>query len=480
MKKYDKVIDYFVNAENDTFDNSQKNLYTKEQYKLLLNNVLMVLKKNKDADISELRQELYKMSGLEDIIRDFVLFKKKTPGLVLKYGTPSYQEKIIVGSKEEVVLDKNNEFVSSIKPMEEDTIFDLASLTKLFTSVAILQLAGNEMLRIDDRIGKYLPEFNNLGNHTIFDLLTYEPYRTDKRIDSARDKEEAEQILFDAKPVPFKESYLKDRYNDIGPMILKYIVEKVSGIPFDRYVKENILDKADMKSTFVKVPDELINKVANCNYDYRVLDNGNLVYRDFVKPGIASDTKAVILGQPQGILSGHAGLFSSCDDMYSFGNGLMNGKVLHPLLTREMAKNRTGVITSINPYYGFLCNSKHPNAIFSDMHQGLSGSAFSQSGWSGTYSLVDPILHINLSYLSNRVHNRLTSIPSKYKNFVYNRNGLNVIFDGKREIIDTNIYGFERRKITEACLALCIQEKMLEEIIGIDEEKENVKVRKIK
>ena len=482
MKKYDAIIDSFIEKENDTSDYSQKNLFSKEQYGLLLNNVLKILKENKDADIQELRQKLYEMSNLENMIRDFILNSKKAPGAVIKFGTPFYQEKIVVGNKQEVILNDNQELVSSIKPMEEDTIFDLASCSKLFTSVAILQLAGRCELRIDDKISKYLPQFSNLGNHTIFDLLTYEPYVTEKRIDNACNSKEAEEILFSAKPKPFSEAYGKDRYNDIAPMILKYIVEKVSGMSFNDYVKKNIFDKAKMDSSFVKVPSNLLDNVANCNYDYRILNNGELIYRDFAKPGVSSDSKAVILGQPDGILSGHAGIFSSCDDVYNFCNGLIDGKVLHPALTKEMAKNRTGKVSSTNPYYGFLCNSKHPNEIFCDMHQGLSGSSFSQSGWTGTYIASDPANGINLTYLSNRVHNRLTSYPDTFKYKLINRGNVNVISDGKKEIIDSSIYGFERRKITKACLSLALQERMLEEIVGhdCDIEKENVKLRKIK
>lgn len=465
MKNYDNIIYSLLEANNDTVDITQKNLCSKEYYQKLLDTVLEVLKKNKHANLSEIRNKLYERSLLDQKLRSFFLQRRKAPGAVISFGTSNHQDKFVIGNSQEVYMNNNGVLVPSVKEMKEDTLFDLASCTKLFTSVAILQLAGNSELRLDDNIRKYLPQFKNIGNHTIFDLLTYEPYHTERRIDEAKSIDEAESILFTATPYTKEECEGKDRYNDIAPMILKYIVEKVSGMSFEEYVQRNILNKAFMKSTYVKVPDSKLDKVAN--YNYFSTDKG--IISD-VYPGIATDRKAVVLGQPEGKLSGHAGLFSTSDDMGSFGRGLINGLVLHPALTREMAKCRThaNLVRTTNginyvPYYGFLCNSKHPNIYFSEVFQPLSGSSLSQSGWSGSHITIDPINDINISFLSNRTHNRVVS-------------------GNNNSMINATIYGYEKKEIINACLELAIQEKILEEIIGkqIEKDKEKEKIRIIR
>lgn len=475
-----KYLDNFLERLNDTSDVSQKNLYTKEQYEKLMNVVVDVLKKNKHANISEIREELFRRSGLEQALRNFFLVQKKAPGGVIRFGTGKHQEQIVIGNRQEVYFDGNNYF-DDVIPMEENTIFDLGSLTKQFTSVAILQLAGEGELSLADPVAKYLPEFSNIQDVTIFDLLTFRPLITDKRIDKALNKEEAEDILFNVKKKPIDNT---DRYNDIAPMVLKYIVEKVSGLSYADYVKYNILNKAGMNNTFVRVPEEEIHKIANSNYSATVDSEGNVTIDNTVLPGIVTDKKAVVMGQPDGILSGHAGLFSTSSDMASFQRGLINGLVLHPALTREMAKNRTGahLVRTANGFYttsyGFLCNSKNPSKIFTDVHHGLSGSAFSQSGWPGTYMTVDPLNDINLAYLSNRTHNRITSLAPNFTPELTNKS---VEYKG-RQIIDASIYAWNRRDITDKCIELAIQEKMLEEILGrdLDKVREDVKVRVLK
>lgn len=467
------IIDKFITRLNDTDDVQQMNLYSKQEYEDLLRVVLEVLNENKDASINEIREELFKRSGLEQLLTDFYLRDLKAPGAVLSFGTSKYQEQIVIGNKQEVDMNSGS-FKINLQPNEADTIYDLASVTKLFTAVSILQLAGKSELSIADKASKYLPEFKNLGNITIYDLLTYVPLITRERIDSAHTIDEAESYLFSARPKTRSEAYGTDRYNDIAPMILKYIVEKVTGIPFDQYVKENILEKAGMNNTFVKVPSYKLNKVANNNYPLRLLSNGSVSIDQTIPIGNASDKKAVALGQPEGILPGHAGLFSTSEDMTKFSKGIISGLVLHPALTKEMAKNRTLNDTVIsgniiyNPSYGFLCNSKNHSSTFTDVFPGLSGRSFSQSGWSGTYVAIDPVNDINLSLLSNRTHNRVINLDPTQS---YRLRGTG--------LVDTSVYGFERRKITDACMKLALQEKMLEELLKDDIVKEDKPKKRI-
>ena len=404
-----------------------------------------------------------------------------------KYKVIFYDEDgtTILDSQE--IDEVNGKLVSSPKSMEVDSIFDLASITKLFTSVAILQLAGEEKLRLDDSIKMYLPQFSSLGNHNIFNLLTYQPYYTYDRIDTAKSLREAEQLLFNAKPYEATEFFGRDRYNDISPMILKYIVEKVSGLSFWEYVRKNILNVKGMDNTFVKVPDDKLSKVVNFNYFGKVMGDGSFALQRNVKPGIASDPKAVILGQKDGILPGHAGLFSTVDDITQFSRGLTDGTILHPDLTRAMSRARTtsDVVYSCGvsyvPFYGFLCESKNPNKFFNEVFYPLAGSSLSKSGWVGNKVTIDPLNKVNLTFLSNRTHNRLVSCDGKYtSSLTKTPNGREYIDYNGHEFIDSSIFSFERKDITDLCLELALKERILEEIVGTHDIEEEKNIRKIK
>ena len=119
------------------------------------------------------------------------------PGMVMCYETPKYSETIILGNKKEIIMTDKGDFVSKIEKMEENTIFDLASITKIFTSFSILLLEQRGNLSIYDEVIKYDPRFKNLKGITLFDLLTFQvPLKTTKRIDGVKSREEAEELLF--------------------------------------------------------------------------------------------------------------------------------------------------------------------------------------------------------------------------------------------------------------------------------------------
>ena len=80
------------------------------------------------------------MSHVEDKVKSFILERKMAPGMVIKYGTSNFEEIIVIGNREEVELDASGNLVPAIKKMTDDTIFDLASVTKLYTILSIIKL----------------------------------------------------------------------------------------------------------------------------------------------------------------------------------------------------------------------------------------------------------------------------------------------------------------------------------------------------
>lgn len=477
----DSYINNLYESQNIGADETQKNLYKKEGYLKLLKEVLKVLKDNKDLSIEELREKLYEKSKLEDLLKDFFLDRGMAPGAVITYGTKNFQERITIGNKQEVVM-KNGILVPSKEEMTNDTIFDLASVTKLFTSISILKLVQDGELNINDEVIKYVPEFKNLKGITILELLTFEPLVTSGKVDSTEDMSEVESILFSAKR---QEDIKKGdaKYNDIAPMVLKYVIEKISGITYKEYVQREILDKLGMDNTFVNIPDEKISQVANSNYDLRIDDKGRYIIRTKATKGISTDDKARILGQPEGILSGHAGLFSNSKDMTVLARALIENKILNLDIRDEMIKNRRGKLVidktgkkNFMQYFGMLVYSKNPNPVNTEVRHFLSGKSFASAGWSGTQQTIDPVNNLNLTFLSNRSHNRLTSIAENQKyRIIRNDNSLqNTVLSPSGEMIDASRYAYERDDVITKCMELALEYKMLEDITGYS--KDNKKI----
>lgn len=487
----DKFLEDYVNEmyekQNKGAVAAQQGLYSKEDYYKLLKPVMDVIAKNGDKTLDEMRDILYEQSGIEENIRDFVYKREMVPGLVFTYGTNNFRETVIVGNRQEVTLDNDGHIVPEPEKMTEDTIFDLASITKLYTSLSILKLVQEGTISLDDEIVKYAPEFKNLKGVTIFDLLSFRlPLKTNGRVDRALSKEDAQNILFDIE-VDQESNNLKP-YTDMGAMVLKYVIEKASGTNYYNFVEENILKPLNMTDTHVVVPKTKINRVASTNLDGMYYKDGNFRINTSNPKGIVYDPKARILGAPSGDLTGHAGLFSTADDMTSLAKGIMSGRVVDDKYVEEMAKNRTGkkVIIDGQPknvqYLGYLCYSKNPVLADSEIYHAMSGRTLASAGWTGAQLTVDPLNELYFFMAGNRSHNRMTYIdPAQKDKVVMDENGKKTIIlpDG-REMIDATRFAWDRDSIVvHPALRLAIQYKMLEDFYNLSNEKEETRSRTI-
>ena len=151
-------------------------------------------------------------------------------------------------------------------PATERTIFRIASLTKVFSAIAILQLAEQGLLRLDDPVEKHLVWFcmhsyTKNQSMTIRDLLTHssglerEPYFSYGKVVGYPDKSELQKHL-PKESIHFKpgEALL---YSNLGYVILGWIVEKASGMPFEKYLQQKVIGPLQMGSTFCKAPAQM-------------------------------------------------------------------------------------------------------------------------------------------------------------------------------------------------------------------------------
>ncbi len=486
----EKYVDSLYERQNIGAVAEQQGLYTKKDYYELLKSVMDVINTYKDYSLEELREKLYEQSHIEENIRDFIYRKEMAPGIVFTYGTDKYRESVVAKNRQEVTLDSNGNIVPAVEKMTEDTIFDLASVTKMFTSLSILKLVSMGIIDLNDKITKYAPEFKNLEGVSVFDLMSFGvPLKTNGRLDRASSREEAEKILFDI-AVDQENNNLRP-YNDMGAMVLKYVVEHASGMDFYDFVDKNILRKLEMNDTNVVVPKEKLSRVASTNLDGKYYKDGNFFITTEAPKGVAFDPKAQIMGQSDGVLSGHAGMFSTVDDMAALAKGILNGQVLDDKYIEMMAKNRTGReyfddndLKHYVQYLGLLCYSKNPELSSSEVYHALSGRTFASAGWTGTQLTVDPLNQLFFFMASNRSHNRMTFIdPTRKDEVTVDENGKKTIIlpDGSKKI-DATRYAWDRDSVVvHPAIKLAMQYKMLEDFYGLKKSdvEQNKVIRKI-
>ncbi len=474
-----EYIENLYNKQNINMKVEQKNLYTRQQYYELLKPVIEAVSEYKDYSISEIRSILFKKSGIEEKVRDFIYNKEMVPGMIFSYGTNNYKETVVIGNKQEVALDSNGNIVPALEKMTDDTIFDLASVTKLFTSLSILKLVETSVIKLDDEIIKYAPQFKKMNGITVLDLLSFGvPLKTNGRVDTASSLEESEKILFDIEVDTDNNNYRP--YTDMGAMVLKYVIEGASGQKYYDYIDRNILNKLNMTDTHVVVPKYKLDRVASTNLDGKYYKDGNFAITKNAPKGTVYDPKAQAMGQQLGNLSGHAGLFSTANDMTSLAKGIIGGQIIDDKYVEEMAKNRTGKEYLENEkakyvqYLGYLCYSKNPILGDSELFHAMSGRSFSSAGWTGTQITVDPINNLFLFMSGNRSHNRMTFIdPTQREKVTVDEKGKKeiVLPDGSVKI-DATRFAWDRDEVAvHPALKLAIQYKMVEDLYTLMNEK---------
>ncbi len=214
--------------------------------------------KNISASVPELQKGSLK--NIPDIVKK-AISKRQIPGAV-----------ILIGDREDVIY-RRAFGASALRPkklpMKADTIFDIASLTKVVaTTTAVMQLVDAGKLNVADPVVRYWPEFgaNGKADITISHLLThYSGLVADLPLspawsgyDTALNKIIAEKPLY-----PPATHFI---YSDINFEILGELVRRISGQPLDQYCNEHIFRPLGMKDTFFKPSASLRNRIAPTEY----------------------------------------------------------------------------------------------------------------------------------------------------------------------------------------------------------------------
>ncbi|MGH9595378.1 MAG: sodium:solute symporter family transporter, partial [Edaphobacter sp.] len=211
------------------------------------------------------RGEQYDFSAISTLVNQAIA-AKKLPGAV-----------VLINHDGRTVFEQaygDREVEPAVEPMTEDTIFDMASLTKcLATATAVMQLYEEHKIAFDDPVAKYLPEFGVNGKQdvTIRELLThYSGLPEDISLKdawglAAPDKAEGIRRAMNATLDSTPATHFK--YSDINFITLGALVEKVSGQPLNVYAQEHIFTPLGMTHTRFLPGKEWISRIAPTAYD---------------------------------------------------------------------------------------------------------------------------------------------------------------------------------------------------------------------
>ena len=306
-------------------------------------------------------------------------------------------------------MDRENE-----RPMQEDTIFRIYSMTKSVTSIAIMQLLEKSKFRLDDPVHWYIPQFKKMGVYqagvypnfitskpkrhmTIRDLLTHMSgltynfmYRTN--IDAAHRSSDVmraqnlEEFVNTLSTIPLEFSP-GDKWNySVSTDVLGYLVEKLSGQKLDEYFKENIFNPLEMRDTSFSCPEDKLDRLSAL-YEHNPQGQPRLLEIPFLNTKMAS---------------GGGGLFSTMTDYHNFcymllhqgefkGKRLIGRKTLELMTANHLPNNQdltemSESAFSETPYAGVGFGLGFSVMLDPAKSQSLSDAG--EFGWGGAASTV--------------------------------------------------------------------------------------------
>ena len=293
----------------------------------------------------------------------------------------------------------------SAEPMTEDTIFDLASLTKVVaTTTSVMQLIEQGRIRLRDPVAQFIPEFaaHDKGRITIQQLMTHTSGLAPDLPLDVEFNGTAEAIARASDLTPTAPPGEKFVYSDINFFLLGDIVRRVSGERLDQYSKAHIFEPLGMRDTMFLPPASLRPRIApteRCRQLAWPCDDPTV---PFLR-GIVHDPTARRMDN----VAGHAGLFSTAADLSMFCRMLLNGgrlgdvRVLAPATVERMTTASTPAGMKDVRGLGWDIDSAY-SSNRGDLFP--IGTSYGHTGFTGTSLWLDPTTKSYVIFLSNRVH----------------------------------------------------------------------------
>jgi SSS family transporter len=368
--------------------------------------------------VQESAREHYDFGEVSALL-DQAIAAKKLPGAV-----------VLISHDGRTVFEQaygNRALEPVVEPMTEDTIFDMASLTKcLVTATAVMQLYEAHKLQIDDPVAKYLPEFAVNGKQavTIRELLThYSGLPEDLDLKdawglAAPDKAEGVRRAMNASLETAPGTHFK--YSDINFITLGALVEKVSGERLEEYAQEHIFTPLKMTHTRYLPTSAWIPNIAPTAYDNEGTAATNPDYDKLLRGTVHDPTT-----RRMGGVAGHAGVFSTAGDIALFAQALLDRLAGRPSdfplkqATLKLMTQPEQPLTAVSSATIFTADGKTTTGVAArgfgwDINSAFSRprgevlpiGSFGHTGFTGTSLWMDPASDTFVVLLSNAIHPR--------------------------------------------------------------------------
>jgi CubicO group peptidase (beta-lactamase class C family) len=303
-------------------------------------------------------------------------------------------------------------------PMRRDTLFDLASLTKpIATTTAIMMLIEEGSISLDDPVAKTLPSFADRGKEevTIRHLLTHsaglKPWREFHELLMQKERKTGERLL----GTKIGRDWILDRvlrgalvhqpgeaavYGDLDFIVLAALVEEISKQPFDEFCESRIFTRLGLIDTrFFPIPVDG-SQAAPDSVRRRVAATENCPWRERILWGEVHDPNASAMGG----VAGHAGLFSTADDVMRFGELFLDAyhgrnDSLPQDLVREFCEKQFMPESS-----DWALGWDTPTKGASSSGQHFSEKSVGHLGFTGTSLWIDLERELVVVMLTNRIH----------------------------------------------------------------------------
>ncbi|WP_326690708.1 MULTISPECIES: serine hydrolase domain-containing protein [unclassified Streptomyces] len=275
-------------------------------------------------------------------------------------------------------------------PMRTDTVFDVASLTKLFTAIAAVQQAERGTLDLDAPAVIYAdPRVGLVTDHgiTVRHLLTHTSGLRAELPFYEHNTAEHTALLWSEKPLTEPGSaYL---YSDLNPLLLERVLWRVTGQPLNTLVREGITKPLGMDRTRFNPPRGWRARIAATEDQRRPWAKLN---RGLVHGRVHDENAYAMAG-----VAGHAGLFSTARDLAVLCRTLLSGGAYGP--ARILAPSSVTMLLA-PPGLGFQTGA----GWFMGELAGPAGRAAGHTGFTGTSLVLDPVTDTFLMLLANTVH----------------------------------------------------------------------------
>ncbi|MCX6583905.1 MAG: serine hydrolase [Candidatus Aminicenantes bacterium] len=327
---------------------------------------------------------------------------------------------LLVGKGEEILFKKQYGFKSLLPQkeiLEENTLYDLASLTKpLVTALLTLYLLEKEKgLNLETPIKKIFPDLPfdirlvHLLTHSS-GLPAWYPFYLYTDAQNPGYFPQMKSLQLESRPGE------KVNYSCMGYILLYYIIEKVSAMPFKELAQKIIIEPLGLTDTFLSLPENLKPLAAPT-------EKGNLFekqmalatprhkavadrfqWREDVIRGDTHDCNSHYLGGS----AGNAGLFSTCEDLFKMKREFFpaGATILTPESTQLFWKNFTP-FDILHRTIGFSRNS---SLSITSAGKALSRRAIGHTGFTGTSLWLDPKTNYSFIILTNRIHPSVANI----------------------------------------------------------------------